>query len=152
MVGAETLASITLHAPQFDLHKGAQPHWNASIKLRQGDVSAKASRNINQGIRNSLRKLSLFSLATTHSFVNMAPLHSLQTARSVVLAGAVDIATRSGPVLASRSLSKPNDAQKVTLGIIGLYVVVIALLWNLPFVRWSLWPFKVSLNLSIPPT
>lgn len=25
----------------------------------------------------------------------------------------------------------------------GAYVVVIALLWNLPYVRWSLWPFKM---------
>lgn len=36
-----------------------------------------------------------------------------------------------------------NDTQKVTLGVIAAYVVVIALLWNLPYVRWSLWPFKV---------
>jgi len=43
----------------------------------------------------------------------------------------------------SRSL-KVNSAQKVTLGIIAVYVVVIALLWNIPVIRWSLWPFKVS--------
>lgn len=36
-----------------------------------------------------------------------------------------------------------NDAQKVTLGIIAAYVVAIALLWNLPYVRWALWPFKM---------
>lgn len=45
--------------------------------------------------------------------------------------------------LMRRSL-KVNDAQKVTLGIIAVYIVVIALLWNIPYVRWSLWPFKVS--------
>ena len=37
-----------------------------------------------------------------------------------------------------------NHTQSVTLGVMAAYVVVIALLWNLPYVRWSLWPFKVS--------
>ena len=37
-----------------------------------------------------------------------------------------------------------NSTQKTTLGVIVAYVVIIALLWNLPYVRWSLWPFKVS--------
>jgi hypothetical protein len=50
--------------------------------------------------------------------------------------------------LASRSL-KVNSAQKVTLGIIAVYVVVIALLWNLPVIRWSLWPFKVSRDTNV---
>ncbi|KAH7560031.1 hypothetical protein BM1_03665 [Bipolaris maydis] len=36
-----------------------------------------------------------------------------------------------------------NHTQGVTLGVIGAYVVVIALLWNLPYVRWVLWPFKM---------
>lgn len=36
-----------------------------------------------------------------------------------------------------------NKTQGVTLGIIAVYVVVIALLWNIPYVRWSLWPFKM---------
>ena len=45
--------------------------------------------------------------------------------------------------LARRDLSV-NGTQKATLGVIAAYVVVIALLWNLPYVRWSLWPFKVS--------
>lgn len=40
-----------------------------------------------------------------------------------------------------------NHTQGVTLGVIAAYVVVIALLWNLPYVRWVLWPFKVC----IPP-
>jgi predicted RND superfamily exporter protein len=44
-----------------------------------------------------------------------------------------------------RSLTNVNHTQAVTLGIIAVYVVVIALLWNLPYVRWSLWPFKVFL-------
>lgn len=45
-------------------------------------------------------------------------------------------------MLAARSL-KVNTAQSVTLGIIAVYVVVIALLWNIPYVRMVLWPFKV---------
>lgn len=36
-----------------------------------------------------------------------------------------------------------TDTQKVTLGVIAAYVVVIAILWNVPYVRWSLWPFKM---------
>lgn len=36
-----------------------------------------------------------------------------------------------------------NSTQGTTLGVIAAYVVVIALLWNLPYVRWSLWPFKM---------
>ncbi|KAF2096117.1 hypothetical protein NA57DRAFT_67699 [Rhizodiscina lignyota] len=39
--------------------------------------------------------------------------------------------------------SHVNKTQAITLAIIAVYVVVIALLWNLPFVRWSLWPFKM---------
>jgi hypothetical protein len=37
-----------------------------------------------------------------------------------------------------------DSTQKVTLGIIAVYVVVIALLWNIPYVRGVLWPFKVG--------
>lgn len=46
-------------------------------------------------------------------------------------------------LLSRRDITVSSDAQKVTLGIIAAYVVVIALLWNLPYVRWSLWPFKM---------
>ncbi|KAK4043447.1 peptidase M50B-like-domain-containing protein [Parachaetomium inaequale] len=51
-------------------------------------------------------------------------------------------ATTSAVLLSRRDLTV-NDAQKVTLGIIAAYVVAIALLWNLPYVRWVLWPFKM---------
>lgn len=64
----------------------------------------------------------------------------------------LSVTTGSAVVLARRDLSV-NDAQKVTLGIIGAYVVVIALLWNLPYIRWVLWPFKVRPPPPrIPPT
>lgn len=50
--------------------------------------------------------------------------------------------------LGRRGLSV-NHTQGVTLGVIAAYVVVIALLWNLPYVRWVLWPFKVSFPLYV---
>jgi hypothetical protein len=46
--------------------------------------------------------------------------------------------------LARRGLSV-NHTQAVTLGVMGAYVVIIALLWNIPYVRWVLWPFKVNI-------
>jgi hypothetical protein len=36
-----------------------------------------------------------------------------------------------------------DHTQGITLGVIVVYVVVIALLWNIPYVQWSLWPFKM---------
>lgn len=53
-----------------------------------------------------------------------------------------DLAMAAGPSLLKRDLTV-NHTQAVTLGVMAAYVVVIALLWNLPYVRWSLWPFKV---------
>lgn len=55
------------------------------------------------------------------------------------------------PHFVKRSLTV-NHTQAVTLGIMAVYVVVIALLWNLPYVRWSLWPFKVSETPEQPPS
>jgi hypothetical protein len=60
-------------------------------------------------------------------------------------------ATTTSAVLLSRRDLTVNDAQKVTLGIIAAYVVAIALLWNLPYIRWVLWPFKVHFSPSSPP-
>lgn len=48
------------------------------------------------------------------------------------------------PHIAQRSLTV-DHTQAITLGIMAVYVVVIALLWNLPYLRYSLWPFKVSM-------
>lgn len=84
----------------------------------------------------------------------MAPLHisrslfserTLLTAKRAAVAAGPDIAKLSAHALSRRSLSV-NHTQGVTLGVIAAYAVVIALLWNLPYVRWSLWPFKVSAN------
>ncbi|ERT01702.1 uncharacterized protein SPSK_07813 [Sporothrix schenckii 1099-18] len=44
--------------------------------------------------------------------------------------------------LAARGLTV-NDTQKVTLGVIAAYVVAIALLWNIPYIKYILWPFKM---------
>lgn len=69
----------------------------------------------------------------------MAP-HDLKLAYMAALAARAP--ADASPSLARRGLSV-NHTQGVTLGIIAVYVVVIALLWNIPYVRWSLWPFKV---------
>lgn len=42
-----------------------------------------------------------------------------------------------------RDLSSPNHTQAVTLGVIAGYTVVIAILWNVPYLRMALWPFKM---------
>jgi len=79
--------------------------------------------------------------------LNLVPARSrrawLTTARSAVPHVARMSATTTSAVLLSRRDLSVNDAQKVTLGIIAAYVVAIALLWNLPYIRWVLWPFKV---------
>ncbi|KAK1770382.1 peptidase M50B-like-domain-containing protein [Phialemonium atrogriseum] len=80
----------------------------------------------------------------------MAPTHaealrSLVPAWPVAARHAVALGVSAGArsaLLARRDLTV-SHTQKVTLGIIGAYVVVIALLWNLPYVRWVLWPFKM---------
>ena len=68
-----------------------------------------------------------------------------KSAAIVAGAEAARIATRD---VVRRDLSVTSDSQKVTLGIIAVYVVVIAILWNVPYVRWSLWPFKVCTYLK----
>lgn len=75
----------------------------------------------------------------------MAPYHEFLTQRALE-------ATESH--LSKRDLTV-NHTQAVTLGVMGAYVVVIAILWNLPFLRYSLWPFKVrypTLPLLLPLT
>ncbi|KAK8121721.1 hypothetical protein PG984_010391 [Apiospora sp. TS-2023a] len=68
----------------------------------------------------------------------------VRTARAAVVAAGPGVAhLASRDVLYRRDLAVTSDAQKVTLGVIAAYVVAIALLWNLPYIRWSLWPFKM---------
>jgi hypothetical protein len=67
-----------------------------------------------------------------------------RSAKRAVLEAGPGIAKLSAQnLLLSRGLSV-NSTQGTTLGVIAAYAVAIALLWNLPYVRWSLWPFKVS--------
>jgi hypothetical protein len=84
----------------------------------------------------------------------MAPIYQSQqiaerllriTRRAVAVAGP-DIAKLAPHIFLARRGLTVNTTQQITLGVIAAYVVVIALLWNLPYVRWSLWPFKVSNN------
>lgn len=37
----------------------------------------------------------------------------------------------------------PNNEQKITLIVAGCYVVVIGILWHIPFLSWILYPFKL---------
>jgi hypothetical protein len=72
-----------------------------------------------------------------HNTGNLAKL----ARRALVTAGPA-VASQASHRFERRGLSV-NHTQGVTLGVIAAYVVVIALLWNLPYVRWVLWPFKV---------
>lgn len=74
----------------------------------------------------------------------------LDTARILLAARSAIVVTNSAThnAILRRGLGV-DHTQAVTLGIIAVYVVVIALLWNLPYVRWSLWPFKVRNQFSL---
>jgi membrane protein YdbS with pleckstrin-like domain len=71
-------------------------------------------------------------------------------AKRAVLATGPEIAKLSAQNIVLRRGLSVNHTQGITLGIIVLYVVVIALLWNIPYLRYSLWPFKVHLPTTIP--
>ncbi|KAI1115670.1 peptidase M50B-like-domain-containing protein [Nemania sp. NC0429] len=72
------------------------------------------------------------------------PRHLLRDPRALVVVAGNEIASVvARDVLSRRALVVTSDSQKVTLGIIALYVVVIAVLWNVPYIKWSLWPFKM---------
>lgn len=76
----------------------------------------------------------------------------LRNTRAVVVVAGTEVArVVARDVLSRRALTVTSDSQKVTLGIIALYVVVIAILWNVPYIKWSLWPFKVCTLYQQPP-
>ncbi|KAK4656982.1 hypothetical protein QC762_208790 [Podospora pseudocomata] len=62
--------------------------------------------------------------------------------RATVLTLTPHLLPRDHSVISKRALAV-TDAQKVTLGVIAAYVVGIAILWNVPYIRWILWPFKM---------
>jgi len=73
-------------------------------------------------------------------------LHAEQIRRGVrreILINYSEIANLSTRSLLLRRGLSVDSTQKVTLGVIAADAIVIALLWNLPYVRWSLWPFKM---------
>lgn len=74
----------------------------------------------------------------------MAPLADYLPKTPTLASRAIVTAAAGSTVAITRRNLSVNSTQKVTLGIIAVYVVVIALLWNIPYVRWVLWPFKVS--------
>lgn len=63
--------------------------------------------------------------------------------RTLAEAGPDALRTAAHGLLIRRSLSVTSDAQKISLGVIAAYVVGIAILWNIPYVRYVLWPFKM---------
>ncbi|KAH7171479.1 peptidase M50B-like-domain-containing protein [Dactylonectria macrodidyma] len=75
----------------------------------------------------------------------MAPTLSQAFAAASSRIGVVQLAaeSESSHGLLRRDLANPNHTQKVTLGVIAAYVVIIAILWNVPYVRMVLWPFKM---------
>ncbi|KAK3986310.1 peptidase M50B-like-domain-containing protein [Cladorrhinum sp. PSN332] len=64
-------------------------------------------------------------------------------ARAVALSATPHLTSRALNNIQKRDGLTVTDAQKVTLGIIAAYVVAIAILWNVPYIRWVLWPFKM---------
>lgn len=50
----------------------------------------------------------------------------------------------------ARDLQNPTRTQQITLGVIAAYVVAIAILWNVPYLKMILWPFKVRAHLLVP--
>ncbi|KAH7163560.1 peptidase M50B-like-domain-containing protein [Dactylonectria estremocensis] len=75
----------------------------------------------------------------------MAPTLSQALAAAPFRIGVAQMAaeSESSHGLLRRDLANPNHTQKVTLGVIAAYVVIIAILWNVPYIRMVLWPFKM---------
>jgi hypothetical protein len=74
------------------------------------------------------------------------PIHLAAVVRAVV-----DEAQSTHKGVYSRDLQNPTQTQKVTLGVIAAYVVAIAILWNVPYLKMILWPFKVRPTHVLPP-
>lgn len=72
----------------------------------------------------------------------MAPWQPLESAASSIHVHASP-QPHHHALLVSRNLQHPTHTQAVTLGVIAGYVVAIAILWNVPYLRMILWPFKV---------
>ena len=76
--------------------------------------------------------------------IYLAP--TMRSAPDIDLSARQDLYT---PLL-SRDLQHPTHTQAVTLGVIIAYVVAIAILWNVPYLKMILWPFKVRSQQHAP--
>jgi len=79
----------------------------------------------------------------------MAPPILLPSSLGAVAAAATDFNARSLHENHARDLQHPTHTQQVTLGVIAAYVVAIAILWNVPYLKMILWPFKVRRRLFL---
>ena len=125
-------------------------HTRRNTKYVRGEISSYQQLQLLQKYSPSSKIILNASKMAPTLVRNLEVLRSLLTEEPVkkqILRNAKRAAVAAGPGAAQHLLRrslKVNDAQKVTLGIIAVYIVVIALLWNIPVLRWSLWPFKVS--------
>lgn len=53
------------------------------------------------------------------------------------------IATSPPPTNSAINLLIPSEKQKLTLIIIGVYIIAILILWNIPYLKLILYPFKL---------
>jgi hypothetical protein len=82
-------------------------------------------------------------LACSCSSMPALPPHVGALARRALLTAGPALAQPHMHSLSRRALGV-NHTQGVTLGVIAAYIVIIAILWNVPYIRWVLWPFKVN--------
>jgi hypothetical protein len=127
----------------------------APLRLKKGQLILRVSYYV-YGNRSGgdLREERSISFSSTHSiaadccstYCVCTYFCSSTSFMAPVAADVVRIATMAArDLLVRRDVSVQSDAQKVTIGVIVAYVVIIALLWNIPYVRMVLWPFKASL-------
>lgn len=72
--------------------------------------------------------------------------HALGTAlakRAALITSTTSLLSAHHHILSARDLTLKSDTQKITLGIIFAYILAIFILWNVPYLRYSLWPFKM---------
>jgi hypothetical protein len=123
-------------------------HRNASAEVCTS-ITARANVVFSDSFNNLINTHATNNTVVHRQHTSMAPTIPRDTLARLARRTVVTAA----PALASHHFERRgltvNHTQAVTLGVICAYVVIIALLWNLPYVRWVLWPFKVSYSLSL---
>ena len=125
-----------------NIHTSPSPSKHISTVLK---ATASPSLNSTHPDTHNLRiRISrLFRLLEVYYYsMPVLPPHAGALARRALLTAGPARAQTHMHSLSRRGLGV-NHTQGVTLGVIGAYIVVIAILWNVPYVRWVLWPFKV---------